>query len=165
MPPPAPRFPYLMLDVADPWESYSAARFVAEARAHLQHLSEQQKPVIIVAGTMLYLRALIEGLFEGPSADEAFRQKLHDRATAEGSGPLHAELAKIDPAAAERIHPNDLRRIIRALEVFTLTGIPISTLQTQWASEHPAIPATYIGIHRREKRCPQPPHQSAREKA
>jgi tRNA dimethylallyltransferase len=147
-PPPEIRaqIPYLMLDIADPWETYSAARFVSEARPHLT----LEQPLIIVAGTILYLRALLDGLFEGPSADSALREELNERARVEGTTALHAELARLDPLAAGRIHANDLRRIVRALEVYRLTGKPISELQTQWSRENPPAPATFIGI-RREK--------------
>jgi tRNA dimethylallyltransferase len=142
------RIPHLMIDVADPWESYSAARFVADARPTLE--SPTRGPLVLIAGTFLYLRALIEGLFEGPSADETIRAELNARAEREGAHKLHEELAQVDPLAATRIHPNDLRRIIRATEVHRLTGTPISTLQTQWTQAHPAIDALYIGV-RREK--------------
>jgi tRNA dimethylallyltransferase len=145
------RIPYLMLDVADPWEPYSAARFVAEARPLLESAHSTGQPLEIVAGTILYLRSLIEGLFEGPRADPAIRAELAQRAAAEGTAPLHAELAQVDPPAAQRIHRNDLRRIVRALEVHRLTGKPISELQTQWAAAHPAVAATYIGIHREKE--------------
>jgi tRNA dimethylallyltransferase len=141
------RLEYRMIDVADPWEVYSAARFVVEARPIL----EQRKPLVIVAGTILYLRALLEGLFEGPSADEAIRAELNARADKAGPPTLHKELAVIDPTAAGRIHPNDLRRIVRALEVYRLTGTPISVLQTQWSAEHPAIEATFIGVQREKE--------------
>jgi len=139
------RIPHLMIDVADPWESYSAARFVSEAQPHL-NAEKKNGRLILIAGTFLYLRALMEGLFEGPSADEAIRQELNQRAEREGTDALHAELASVDAAAATRIHPNDLRRIVRALEVYRLTGTPISTLQTQWTEAHPATDAVYIGI-------------------
>ncbi len=142
------RIPHLMIDVADPWESYSAARFVADARPILE--SPTRGPLVLIAGTFLYLRALMEGLFEGPSADEAIRNELNARADREGTDKLHHELQQIDPVAATRIHRNDLRRVVRALEVHRLTGSPISTLQTQWSQTHPAIDALYIGI-RREK--------------
>jgi tRNA dimethylallyltransferase len=149
------RIAYLMLDVADPWESYSAARFVEEASQHMDEGAtglggDAGKPLVLVAGTILYLRALIEGLFEGPGADEALRAQLHQRAASTGAPALHAELMTVDPIAGGRIHPNDLRRIVRALEVYKLTGTPISTLQTQWSAAHPAIDALYVGI-RREK--------------
>jgi tRNA dimethylallyltransferase len=141
------RIPHVMIDIADPWESYSAARFADDARAFL---ASATTPVIAVGGTMLYLRALVEGLFEGPGADPEIRAALHARAEKIGAPALHTELAAIDPVAASRIHPNDLRRIVRALEVHQLTGTPISTLQTQWSAAHPQLDATFIGI-RREK--------------
>jgi tRNA dimethylallyltransferase len=144
------RLRYWMVNVADPWEVYSAARFVEEASPILGAAQREGRGMVIVGGTILYLRALLEGLFEGPGADEGIRAELGARAAREGTGPMHGELAKIDPAAGARIHPNDLRRIVRALEVFRLTGTPISDLQTQWSREHPAIEATFIGI-RREK--------------
>jgi tRNA dimethylallyltransferase len=142
------RIPHLMLDVADPWEVYSAARFTAAARPLVESAQAQNQPLLIVGGTILYLRALIEGLFEGPSADEDLRSELQERARLEGSPMLHAELIRIDPTAGARIHPNDIRRIIRALEVHRLTGTPISVLQTQWSREHPEIDAVFIGIQR-----------------
>jgi tRNA dimethylallyltransferase len=142
---------YSMLDVCDPWEVFSAAKFVEMARPMLERHQREAKPLVIVAGTILYLRSLIEGLFEGPGADEAIRAELKARAGTEGTAVLHAELAAVDPAAAGRIHPNDERRIVRALEVFRLTGKPISTLQTQWAAEHPAIDALYIGVQREKE--------------
>jgi tRNA dimethylallyltransferase len=142
------RIPYLMLDLADPWEVYSAARFTAESRPLVQTALAERQPLLIVGGTILYLRALIEGLFEGPGADEALRAELQERARIEGSVVLHAELSRLDPAAAGRIHPNDVRRIVRALEVYRLTGMPISDLQTQWSREHPMIDAIFIGIQR-----------------
>jgi len=137
---------HFMIDVADPWETYSAARFVETARTYLSPSLSLSPSFVIVAGTMLYLRSLMEGMFEGPGADETLRAELEQI----GSSALHAELTKVDPVAAGRIHPNDLRRTVRAMEVYKLTGTPISTLQTQWAREHPAIDAIYIGI-RREK--------------
>ena len=151
------RLPYLMLDVADPWETYSAARFAADAAPHLEGVGRPipdsrfpipGQPLILVAGTILYLRALLEGLFAGPSADPAIRARLESEAAANSIQSLHARLVSIDPLAATRIHPNDLRRIIRALEVFEITGQPISTLQTQWHRDHPQMEATFIGIRR-----------------
>ncbi len=145
------RVPYLMLDVCEPWEAFSAARFADMARPMVEQHVRAGKPLVIVAGTILYLRALIEGLFDGPGADEAIRAELNARVAAEGTAPLHAELASIDAIAAGRIHPNDQRRIVRALEVYRLTGSPISALQTQWTAErggHPAVDVVYIGVQR-----------------
>lgn len=142
------RIPYAMLDVADPCEAYSAARFVADARPILESHLHDARPIILVGGTILYLRALLEGLFEGPSANPEIRAALEAEAAARGVPALHARLQTIDPVAASRIHPNDLRRIVRALEVWQLTGSPISRLQTQWNRDHPAIKGIFLGVHR-----------------
>jgi tRNA dimethylallyltransferase len=142
---------YEMLDLVAPWEAYSAARFAGAARPIVEDHIARGKPLILIAGTILYLRAVLEGLFEGPSADAGIREALQRRAEVEGSDQLHAELAAIDPAAAQKIHANDLRRITRALEVYQLTGTPISALQTQWNLEHPPIGAVFVGIQREKE--------------
>lgn len=126
------QIPHHLIDVAEPWEAFSAARFVEQADAAVAGIHGRGKPVIAVGGTVLYLKCFYEGLFEGPSADEAIRTRLRARAEAEGIAALHGDLARVDPRAAERIHPNDLRRIERALEVFELSGRPISELQREW---------------------------------
>lgn len=133
-PPAAERaaIPHHLIDVADPWESFSAARFVTEADAAVQDMHARGRVCVAVGGTMLYFKAFYHGLLPGPAADAAFREQLRRRAEAEGLEALHAELARVDPAAAARIHRNDLRRIERALEVYHLTGRPISGQQTQW---------------------------------
>ncbi len=140
--------PHSMIDIADPWESFSAARFAALAAPVLEHHRLQDRPLILVVGTVLYLRALLEGLFEGPPADAKIRRELARRAEYDGSTELHKELARVDPLAAQRIHPNDLRRITRALEVFQITGQPISTLQTQWRAGRPRLDYRMIGLMR-----------------
>ena len=137
-----------MIDVADPWESFSAARFATMAGPVLETYQRNNTPLVIVAGTILYLRALLEGLFEGPPADATIRAELAAQAQKNSVASLHQELVKVDPLAATRIHANDQRRIIRALEVFRLTGKPISALQTQWREQHPRIDARIIGITR-----------------
>ncbi len=129
--------PHHLIDVADPWESFSAARFVAEADAAVAGMHGRGRICVAVGGTMLYFKAFYHGLLPGPSADAAFREQLRRRAESEGLEALHAELARVDPAAAARIHRNDLRRIERALEVYHLTGRPISGQQTQWDGGSP----------------------------
>ncbi len=124
--------PHHLIDVADPWEPFSAARFVELADAAVSEIHARGRPVIAVGGTVLYFRCFYEGLFEGPAADPAFRAALRARAERDGLAALHAELARIDPPAAARIHRNDLRRIERALEVYQASGAPISRLQQQW---------------------------------
>ncbi len=124
--------PHHLIDVADPWESFSAARFVDLADRAVAEIHARQRPAIAVGGTVLYFKCFYEGMFAGPSADPALRAEIRARAEREGLDALHAELMRIDPDAAARIHRNDLRRIERALEVYQLTGRPISELQQQW---------------------------------
>jgi len=124
--------PYHLIDIVEPSESYSLGRFVEDADRAIRAIAARGRPIVAEGGTMMFVRGLVSGVFEGPSADPAFRARLRERAAREGSEALHAELAAIDPAAADRIHPNDLRRIERALEVYHAAGMPISRLQTQW---------------------------------
>ena len=145
--------PHHLIDVADPWESFSAARFVELADAAVEAISGRGKPIVAVGGTVLYFKCFYEGMFEGPSADPEIRAEIRERAEREGLAALHAELAAIDPEAANRIHQNDLRRVERALEVYRLTGQPISELQRQWDGSHIRRPEwnwKLIGL-RREK--------------
>ncbi len=142
------RIPHAMIDVADPWESFSAARFAAMAEPIMQRHCAENRPLILVAGTVLYLRAVLEGLFEGPPANAEIRRALAIQAEKSGSAELHRQLTQVDPVAAQRIHPNDLRRIIRALEVFQMTGCGISTLQKQWQAGRPRLNYRIIGIAR-----------------
>jgi tRNA dimethylallyltransferase len=145
--------PHHLVDVADPWEAFSAAEFVQLADKAVAEIHARGRPVIAVGGTVLYFKCFYEGLFAGPSADESIRAEIRARAKREGLDALHAELARVDPEAAARIHRNDLRRIERALEVYQLTGAPISELQRQWDSDairRPEWDWRLIGL-RREK--------------
>jgi tRNA dimethylallyltransferase len=123
---------YHLLDVVEPTESFSVASFLDLANHAVEQIKNRNKPVIGVGGTALYIKALLYGLFEGPSSDEKIRGELKQLAEKSGLQNLYHQLQQIDPAATERIHPNDSKRIIRALEVFHLTGKPISTFQKQW---------------------------------
>lgn len=121
------RVPHHLLDVVTPDQEMTAARFIAMADAAIEDIAARGKAVIVVGGTGLYVRALLLGLFEGPPASPELREEL-------GKVPvevLRAELEKIDPAAAARIEKNDAKRIIRALEVFRLTGEPMSAHQAR----------------------------------
>ena len=141
--------PHFLVDVAEPWESFSLGRFVELADAVIASLRARQRPIIAVGGTSMYLRGLLEGIFEGPSASETIRQRIRQEAAAEhGLECLHQRLREVDPAAAERIHVNDLKRIMRALEVFELTGQPISHFQRQFRSGEYRHPWTIIGVRR-----------------
>ena len=123
---------YHLIDVVEPSESFSVAAFLERANRAVADILARGRPVIGVGGTALYIKALLYGLFDGPGSDETIRNELRQRAQAEGPARLHAELAAVDPAAADRINPNDIRRTIRAIEVYRLTGRPISSFQTQF---------------------------------
>jgi tRNA dimethylallyltransferase len=126
------RVPHHLIDVLEPWESASVAWWLKEAALCVEEIEQRGKRVLFVGGTPLYLKSLLRGLFDGPAADPVLRQRLTDEAAGLGSQLLHKRLAAVDPATAARLHPNDVRRIVRALEVWELTGQPISRWQTQW---------------------------------
>jgi len=128
-----------LIDVVEPSETFKVSRFVEMADAVIVNA---KAPLIVVGGTPLYYKALFEGLFEGPGADESIRKRLG----AADLGELHARLAAVDPEAADRIHVNDRKRLIRALEVHELTGRPISSFQTDWESGRMRYEATWIGL-------------------
>src|SRR5262249_10798016 len=121
-----------LLDVLDPWESATVAWWLGQAAACVRDIESRGKTALLVGGTSLYLKAILFGLFEGPPGDEELRARLRAEAERDGKQALHARLKVVDPATAARLHVNDIRRIIRALEVFELTGRPISEWQTQW---------------------------------
>ncbi len=140
--------PHHMIDIVDPSEAMSVARFVELADAAIADILARGHRALIVGGTPLYLMGLMYGLFDGPSADAVFRDELRARADREGIATLHAELRTVDPTAADRIHLNDYKRIERALEVFRLTGRPLSQQQVQWTEGKLRYPATIVGIAR-----------------
>lgn len=123
-----PSYPHALVDICDPAEAYSAARFLVDARAAIARIRDAGRRPILVGGTMLYFRALLEGLAPMPGADPALRAKLGARAAEEGWPALHEELRAVDPESAARIHPNHSQRILRALEVFYSAGRPLSAL-------------------------------------
>ena len=118
--------PHRLIDFLDPAEAYSAARFCADALREIEAIHQQGKIPLLVGGTMMYFRSLLQGMAELPSADEELRSELAAEAEAIGWQEMHRQLAAVDPAAAARIHPNDPQRISRALEVYRLTGTPLS---------------------------------------
>ena len=136
------------IDVVEPSESFSAARFVDSAEDALKTISAAGAVALAVGGTSLYIKALSEGLFTAPPGDQAVRAALRAQAAQAGLPHLHRHLAEVDPAAADRIHPNDERRIIRALEVYRTTGTPISELQAQWDSGRLRHTCVFIGLRR-----------------
>ena len=141
------KIPHHLIDVVEPSESFNVEQFLSLAQQAVSATQSAAIPVIGAGGTALYIKALLHGLFAGPGADEQIRSRLKQRLAEIGSATLHAELARRDRPAADRIHPNDTRRIIRALEVHELTGRPISDWQQQWT--RPAEASwTVIGLRR-----------------
>jgi len=136
-----PKRPYRLVDICDPADSYNAGRFVRDARACL---SECPRP-LFVGGTALYYKTLAYGIFEGPEADPALREEL----VAIGAPKLHEELQRVDPRAASKIHPNDLKRLVRAVEVFRKTGEPISSKHTHFDAG-PTLDAQVFGFRRED---------------
>ena len=142
--------PHALIDIRDPSESYSAAEFREDALAEMRRITEAGRVPLLVGGTMLYFKALTEGLADLPAADPALRQRLEAEAAKHGWAGLHRRLAKADPEAARRIHPNDPQRIQRALEVIELSGRPISELQREQEAAEPGYRILRVVA------CPQP---------
>ena len=126
------RVPHHLIDELDPWEAGNVAWWLDRAAAACAGIRARGRRPIFVGGTPFYLKALLCGLFDAPPSDPNLRRELE--AEAETTGPIaaHARLTAVDPVAAARLHPNDIRRVVRALEVWTLTGRPISAFQTTW---------------------------------
>jgi tRNA dimethylallyltransferase len=121
------RVPHHLIDILDPAQSYSAARFVEDANRLVAEIAARGRTPLLVGGTMLYFRALFEGLDAMPASDAAVRAALDAEAAARGWPALHAELQRVDPATAARLAPGDAQRIQRALEVWRVAGRPISS--------------------------------------
>jgi tRNA dimethylallyltransferase len=134
------RVPHHLIDICEPTESYSAGRFVADTVELIAAIHERGRLPLLVGGTMLYFRALWRGIAPLPQASLEVRQSIDARAAREGWPALHAELARLDPQSAARIHPNDPQRIQRALEVCYTAGRPISELQQSTQSPIADIP-------------------------
>jgi tRNA dimethylallyltransferase len=131
-----------LIDVVDSNQPFTVARFVEMADAVIADAATRGVPLIATGGTPLYYKALFEGIFGGPGADEEIRKRLR----AMSGEDLHRRLAEVDPAAAARIHANDTKRLVRALEVFELTGQAISALQTEWTEPGHRHAATWVGL-------------------
>lgn len=129
------RAPHRLIDILDPAEAYSASRFREDALREMAEISASGRIPLLVGGTMLYYRALEQGLSRLPKADAATRERIEQEAAEKGWKAMHERLAAVDPVAAERIHPNDPQRLSRALEVFELTGRPMSELWQENAQQ------------------------------
>lgn len=144
------RIPYHLIDIVEPSDSFSVGAFLDAASEAIEQIKSRNKKIVAVGGTALYIKSLLFGLFEEAGSDERIRAELRERAESEGLVELHRELTNIDPVAADRINPNDARRITRALEVYAITGKPISSFQKQWQTRQVKHAWTIIGL-RREK--------------
>jgi len=150
------RVPHHLIDVVEPTESYSAGRFREDAIRAVESILSRGRIPLLVGGTMLYYRALAQGIDALPPADAAIRAEIETRAARIGWPALHAELARVDPLSAARLSPNDAQRIQRALEVWQLAGTPLSALQRGAAAALPfalrayaLVPEDRAALHRR----------------
>jgi tRNA dimethylallyltransferase len=139
------QFPHALINICDPAEPYSAAQFAKDALCEIEKGFKNNCTPLLVGGTMLYFKALLQGMSPLPSADPVIRQKLQQELSELGAHVLHEKLKKIDPVSAARIHPNDPQRLLRALEVHAITG---KSLSSHWESSLPPCPypATCLGL-------------------
>lgn len=131
------RVPHHLIDLVSPVDSYSLSEYLSAAHEVIAQIRERKKQVLFVGGSALYLKALLRGLYSGPPANWEFRQQIEEELQEAGLEALHERLRLVDPLSAAKLHPRDKRRIIRALEVFTLTGQPLSHAQTQFDEPRP----------------------------
>ena len=124
--------PHHFIDIIDPWESYSVGKYVDDVETLINDTDSKEKKFLFVGGSPLYIKGLVDGIFNGPEADWNIRRELEELAEKKGSQHVHDILQKIDPVKAGELHPNNLRRIIRAIEVYRITGKPVSELQEEY---------------------------------
>jgi len=126
------RVPHHLIDIVDPTDEFSLSQYVDAAERVVREIRSRGRQILFVGGTPLYLKSLLHGIFQGPPADWDFREQVQQEADRVGAAELHRRLTQVDPLSAAKLHPNDTRRIIRALEVYKLTGSPISHQQMQF---------------------------------
>ena len=124
--------PHHFIDIVDPWESYSVGKYVDDVESLIGGADSKDRKFLIVGGSPLYIKGLVDGIFNGPEADWDIRRELEVLADEKGNQHVHDILQKIDPVKAVELHPNNLRRIIRAIEVYRITGKPVSKLQEEY---------------------------------
>ena len=139
--------PHHLIDCVDVDQTFSVAEYQRLADTAIAEIRERGKRTMAVGGAGLYFRGIIDGLFDGPGADAEIRAKLQREADEHGNVALHERLRRCDPETANRVHPNNLVRVIRALEVYELTGKPISSLQQQWKMNEPRYPFRAFGLN------------------
>ncbi len=142
------RVPHHLIDLIDPEETFNAARFAELAKQKIAEIDKKGKRIFVVGGTGLYIKALVHGLFPSPSGDNEIKKRLLKEAESEGLSVLYEKLKEIDPAAVKRIHPNDKQRIIRALEVYHLTGKPISRIHDEHRFKSRQYQSLKIALYR-----------------
>ncbi len=145
--------PHHLIDVIEPWEAASVADYLGWAREAIEAVEGRGRRVLFVGGTALYLKAMLRGLFAGPGSDPDLRRTLEEEAATGGDAALHGRLAGLDPTTAARLHPNDRRRVVRALEVIAMTGGPLSALQVEHREPAPASVSVLALEPPRERLC------------
>ncbi len=140
--------PHHLIDVCDPWETFSVSRYRELALQTVLDIQSRNKQALFVGGSALYLKALLRGIFRGPPADWEFRRSIEAEADIVGDEQLHRRLQAIDPVAAHQLHVRDRRRIIRALEVYHITGRPISHWQMEFDHAHRADECHVFALRR-----------------
>ncbi len=138
--------PHHLLDILDPVQSYSAAQFVADARPLIDEIRARGRWPLLVGGTMMYFKALVDGIDDMPAADARIRAEIDAEATQAGWPAMHAQLAEVDPVTAARLAPNDSQRIQRALEVWRASGTPLSTLHLRARRDAPPLDGALIAL-------------------
>ncbi|MCL2710836.1 MAG: tRNA (adenosine(37)-N6)-dimethylallyltransferase MiaA [Planctomycetaceae bacterium] len=139
--------PHHLIDVVDPSDNYSLAQYINEAADKIADIHLRNKNVLFVGGTPLYLKALLRGIFEGPPADQEFRRELQRKMQGQPPEVLHGLLKKVDPVSAKKLHPNDIKRVVRALEVYEKTKKPISEFQKQFEVGSPPEKCNVYVMH------------------
>ena len=147
--------PHHLIDLIAPDESFSVSRFVEMAESVARGIQSRNCTTLVVGGTGLYIRGLTEGLLDAPSADEPLRLELQQRESRGGPGTLHKMLTRVDPESAASIHPNNLVKIVRALEVYAQSGRPISALQKEHGFAQKKYPLLKLGLF-----LPQEQHET-----
>ncbi len=140
------KIPHHLIDIVEPWEEYNVGQYVKDFDTTVHNIYQRGKPFLAVGGTALYLKAIMDGLFEGPPADWEYRNYLKSIASEQGPNCLHRMLAEVDPETADKLHYNDQKRIIRALEVFKKTGASISSFQIQFGRKNPKYNCIIVAI-------------------
>ncbi|HVY30973.1 MAG TPA: tRNA (adenosine(37)-N6)-dimethylallyltransferase MiaA [Polyangiaceae bacterium] len=140
--------PHHFVDVAEPLEAWDAAQWASQASARIAEIRGRGRLPIVCGGTFLWVRALIYGLADAPRGDESLRKRHRELAETEGRAALHQKLAQVDPPSAARLAPNDFVRVSRALEVFELSGKPMSQVQAEHGFRQPRFAARLVGVKR-----------------